>query len=87
MTFNVVWSTNAERRLLRLWSDVAARHLIVAALGKIDTQLVDNPLSVGESRGGNRRILLNAPLGVIYSVNERMNSVFVLDVWKYSRHI
>jgi plasmid stabilization system protein ParE len=84
MTFGVIWSAYAERHLARLWVDTTTRQAITAAANRIDSQLAESPLTVGESRNGGRRILLDAPLGVIYSVNVRMQTVFVIDVWRYS---
>ena len=49
----------------------------------IDDMLRDRALECGESRVGERRILPEAPLGVIFYVSEADMKATVLDVWRY----
>src|SRR5438552_1310971 len=85
MKFTVTWSRNAERKLARRWMAASDRRSVTQAANSIDTQLAQDPLNAGESRSGNRRILHEPPLGVIFSVVEADRTVLVLDVWKYDK--
>lgn len=85
MKFDVNWSRNSEAKLTRLWTIALNRAAITTAANLIDEQLTKDPLNVGESREGSRRILHEAPLGVIYSVNETDRTVLVLDVWSFMK--
>jgi mRNA-degrading endonuclease RelE of RelBE toxin-antitoxin system len=85
MSFSVMWSPNAEKRLAHQWLEVSDRSQIARAANEIDSLLASRALEVGESRAGNRRILHSFPLGVIYSVNEQAATVLVIDVWRHTK--
>jgi hypothetical protein len=81
MTYTVVWKPEAERRLATLWTEAADRKAITEAANAIDDWLRSDPESRGESRGDGRRILLEPPLGVVFSVQPEDRTVIVLTVW------
>jgi mRNA-degrading endonuclease RelE of RelBE toxin-antitoxin system len=83
MKFTVLWSPYSESKLARLWIQAADRRLISEAADKLDEQLGRNAESVGESRSGDRRIVHESPLGIIFSVNDQDCIVLVLDVWRF----
>jgi hypothetical protein len=81
MKFTVTWSNNSAGKLARLWMQGSDRRAIARAANMIDRQLGVDPLKAGESRSGSRRIMHEAPLGVIFSVSEADRTVVVLDIW------
>lgn len=83
MNYTVVWIPEAEAEIARLWSDGVGRSEIAAAVDAMDLLLGRAPYDVGESRDGNRRILLVRPLGVSYVVKDDDRIVQVNKVWRY----
>jgi hypothetical protein len=84
VNYAVVWIPEAEAEIARLWADGAVRPEISAAVDAMDLLLGRTPHDVGESRDGNRRILLVRPLGVSYVIKEADRIVQVNKVWRYS---
>ena len=82
MKWTVIWKPLAERTLAELWNENPARQELTDAANRIDALLKHSADIVGESREGNRRILLEPPLGVVYEVNELDRTVTVLAVWQ-----
>jgi predicted RNA polymerase sigma factor len=76
---------SAQDDLAREWlaADSAVRQAITRASHRIDSELQFDPESKGESREKGRRILHEAPLGVIFRVDRSSHCVFVLHVWSY----
>jgi len=64
-------------------ADAALRIAIRQAVTEIGIQLRSNPELKGESRSGGRRILLAAPLGIIFRVNSQTQSVLVVRAWVF----
>ncbi len=83
MNFTVHWSPYPESKLTEIWTHAPDRPQITEAADKIDQRLALDAQAIGESRSGNRRILHEPPLGVIFSVNVDDRTVLVLDVWRY----
>jgi hypothetical protein len=83
MNFTVVWRPSALRDLADVWTNAPDRNAVTAASRAIDLRLGRDPLSQGEAREGNLRILFVPPLAVIYQVEPDDCRVTVLDVWLY----
>ena len=81
MKYEVIWKPPAEEELTRLWLDSPQPNAVKLAADDIDRLLQESPMTAGESRSDDRRILLVAPLGVIYRVIEPDHTVNVLQVW------
>lgn len=79
----VRWVRSALEDLAAIWLDSSSveRSAITAASHQIDERLRSNPEDEGESRSGNRRILLVPPLGITFVVSANKHLVRVLDVW------
>lgn len=84
MRFTVTWLPDAEAELAELWLAASDRGRIRAAADQIDLQLRDDPTSVGESRSGDRRILIVAPLIVTYRVRVADQIVQVVNVQAFN---
>jgi hypothetical protein len=83
MRFQVHWVSEAEEELASIWIDAEDRNLITRAAFAIDQILRDRPEDAGESRSGDRRILLHPPLGVTFSISTDDQTVLVLNVWRF----
>lgn len=83
--FQVRWKHSAVNDLAAIWtaSDSGQRQAITAAASTIDQILSIAPNSQGESRPNGRRVLLVAPLGVTFRVDNRHMTVWVLRVWRF----
>ena len=85
MTYTVVWRPYAERSLTEIWNDSNDKQSITDAANTIDALLRTDPLSVGESREENVRLLYVAPLAVYYDVFPDDRRVGVWAVWQHPR--
>jgi hypothetical protein len=54
---------------------------ITAAMAEVDRRLETDPARAGESRAGNRRILIVSPLTVYYEVYQDHRTAVVTEVW------
>ncbi len=83
MNFDVGWVPSVEGDLADLWVHAPDRSEVTDAADAIDRILARNPLSAGEAREGNRRILFVPPLAVYYDVNLDDRKVTVTAVWRW----
>ena len=83
MTYSVRWNEEAEEQLAHLWNEAEDKGAIAQAANEIDASLGLNPAELGESREHNQRILLCAPLGVLFDVDSLDRVVLVTLVWKF----
>ncbi len=83
MTWTVVWRPSTTNDLTTTWLTAPDRTAITQAAHRIDSQLRNDPLNVGESRSGNERVLFEPPLAVNYEVSEDDRLVTVTGVWSY----
>ena len=81
--FRVEWIQSAQDDLMLLWmlADSSTRQAIATASMRIDPTLSPDPLNVGESRGGDDRVMFEPPLGVMFQVDVPNNIVWVVSVW------
>ena len=85
MSYEVDWRPVAVDGLARLWNAGSDRAAITAASHAIDQALARDPRSVGESRTGTTRLLIEEPLAVLYEIVEDDRRVYVLKVWRARR--
>ena len=85
MTYTVVWRLSAQRTLAEIWTNTDDRQGVTQAADAIDALLRTGPVDVGESRGGNTRILTVLPLSVYYDVREEDRMIAVWAVWHVRR--
>jgi hypothetical protein len=83
--FNIYRSEAALAPLSGVWerADATLREAIMAASRRVDQQLHVAPNEQGESRDDESRILFEAPLGIIYEVDEEKKLVRILRAWLY----
>jgi len=53
----------------------------IQAFDAIEQLLTDNPELQGESRGGQRRILIIPPVGVLFRIIQDAAQVLIIDAW------
>lgn len=85
MKFRVRWSRQALEAVAAAWAnaDPAFRQAITRATHQVDQALQQDPRGAGESRPGGRRVLLVAPIGVIYRIEADGQTVSVLRMWSF----
>ncbi len=79
----VIWLPDVENELAELWMNSARRQEITRAVFEIDRRLSENGAEEGESRESHYRITFEAPLAVVFRVDEENQAVFVGDVWEF----
>ena len=86
MNYHVRWKRSARDQLRCFWINAADRQAVTNAANAIDSELQRDPLNAGESRAGSRRILIVAPLVVVYRVDAQQRRVVVLSVRSLPSH-
>jgi hypothetical protein len=84
MNWTVEWSPSAGNDLADLWTSGPDRSQLTSSADSIDRDLAKSPLSIGEGREGNSRILIRAPLAVEYDVVMDDHKVIVWHVWRWT---
>jgi hypothetical protein len=80
MRFTVVWSLIAEDQLTELWLNATDRNAVTVAQHQVDQTLRVDPDLQGNPFFGDR-ILVVAPLTVVFSINVLDMQVVVEMVW------
>lgn len=84
MTYEVIWTPDAERDLAAVWLTAADRRAVTAASDQIDRELGRSPLTFGRPRtSGVNRVAVVALLGVTFEVVEDDKRVLVQTAFKY----
>jgi hypothetical protein len=81
MKWTVTWLPTAIAALADLWTNAPDRAAIARAANRMDTTLKVAPLTAGEARADNSRILIEYPLAVKYDVSPADCLVTVWAVW------
>ncbi len=83
--FSIYRNQTALSPLSDAWENGTARlrEAIVQASRRIDQQLHQAPQEQGESRDEHTRILFEAPVGVIFEVDEAKKLVRILRAWTF----
>jgi hypothetical protein len=85
MSYVVLWSTDAENDLARLWVEATDRNEITRTAETIDSLLRHDAHLQGESREGISRVLICLPLVAEFDVVEAAQIALVVGVWKVGR--
>jgi hypothetical protein len=78
--YEVIWTETAEQDLATVWMTYPDRNAVTQSAAIIDQRLGQNGPQEGESRPGNRRITIEAPLGVSFEFDAADQTVYVLHV-------
>jgi hypothetical protein len=83
--FNIYRSQAAVTPLREVWeqADDDLREAILNASRLLNLRLHEDPHGEGESRDGRTRILFQAPVAVLYEVNEDKKLVTVVRSWAF----
>lgn len=85
MRYTVLWVEPAEEQLASAWLEAPNRGAATQAAHAIEVDLREDPGQRGESRTRGQRILLVAPLGVLFDVEPQDRIARVLTCWRYDR--
>jgi hypothetical protein len=85
--FRVRWKRVAVNQLARFWTQASSkdRHAITKACHRVEQCLKGHPLSQGESRPADKRVVFDAPLGVLFQIDSDRQEVLVLRAWFYRK--
>jgi plasmid stabilization system protein ParE len=81
VNYTVIWLPDAEQELAAIWLAALDRQVVTRTAHAIDSLLRHDPATQGESREGDRRILIALPLCVVFRVVEEARRVEVIHVW------
>jgi hypothetical protein len=81
--FTVIWRTRALDELadIVVQSDLNTQDLVERQVTALNKRLAADPLDVGESRGGSRRIAIADPICILFEVSAVNRIVRVLTCW------
>ena len=84
MKWTVVYRPPAKDELANIWINTPDPQAVDNAADEIDRILASNPLEVGESRGGRKRIVIEWPLTVLYEMftEDAVVEVFLVFYWQ-----
>ena len=82
MIYTVLWLPSAEEQLAQLWQDADDRAAVADAADTVDAHLRRDPLTAGESRLGNSRVVFEGVLGIAFDVSVDDSKVSVKAVWR-----
>jgi hypothetical protein len=83
MNYTVEWVPSVLSDLADLWNNAPDRAAVTAAANAIDVRLARDPLSQGESREGNTRILFVPPLAVVFEVDTARRHVRIFGIGRW----
>ena len=81
MRYTVIWLPDAEQELAAIWLAAMDRRVVTQTAHTIDLLLRHDPVTQGESREEDRRILIALPFCVVFRVLEQARRVEVIHVW------
>ena len=85
MNYIVFWSPPALGDLLTIWERAADQDAIDRAVHRIDRLLAEEPEDRSESRDPGQRVLIEAPLTVVFRMDEARRMVIVVSVWHFQQ--
>jgi len=85
MNYTVVWMPRAQAQLAAVWNSASDPSAVTQVTYRIDRQLAEQPLDVGESRDGNNRLAFDPPLQVLFRVFAADKRVEVVSVGAFGR--
>jgi plasmid stabilization system protein ParE len=80
MNYRLKYLRRATQALADIWMAAADRNAVTRASHRLERLLKADPLGVGESRAGRRRLVLINPLAVFYTVDPAGRQVVVTDI-------
>jgi hypothetical protein len=83
MKWTVIYRPSAKSQLASLWMQAVDREAVARAANSADREFATAPLTAGESREGNQRILIEPPLAFLFDVNDQDRTVLVWSVTEW----
>ena len=80
MSYRLKVLARAKRSLATIWLAAADRNAVARANDRLERRLQNDPLTVGESRGGRIRVAVFDPLVAFYTVDPADRKVVILDI-------
>jgi mRNA-degrading endonuclease RelE of RelBE toxin-antitoxin system len=83
--YEVVWTSEAEQELTRLWLEARDRQYVRETTFTFDERVSQFPLLVGESRDGDLRVAFEGTFFFTYEVNQTKRIVTVRSISRLKR--
>jgi hypothetical protein len=83
MKRNVIFTPAARDALAEIWMAAANRQQVTDAANEIERRLAADAMNEGESRDGDTRISMVAPLAALFEVQEDDSYVKVIRFWRF----
>ena len=80
MSYTVIWDEDVQEELQRLHDSAIDPEAVRHAVVRVGLELSQIPLTAGESRGDNRRVIFKFPLIAWYTVHERLKMVVITQI-------
>jgi hypothetical protein len=83
VSYRVIFKPQVDRDLVDLWLESDHQRAMTEAIDRLVRQLVRDPLQVGESRGPQRRIALEWPVGIEFEIDDVAREVRIYRLWTF----
>jgi hypothetical protein len=80
VSYRIVYRRRAKEKLADVWLNAVDPNAVTAAINEIEAQLRRDPLTAGESRPRQFRLVIEGPIGVLYKVDPQKQRVIVISV-------
>lgn len=81
MSYQIIWKPEADRKFLELCEQPGQEAVVSAAAQEFMQLLRQDPLNVGESRSGSRRIAFVGRIAFLFSVHPDDQLIVVKSLW------
>ncbi len=85
MSYIVIFTPQVNRDIVDYWIESLHQREMTRAIDDLVRQMRNDPLEIGESRGGNRRVVFQWPVGMEFEVDEENQQVEVYNFWNFQR--
>lgn len=85
MRYTVVWTSRAKNEFSEIWINAPVQASIKDSVEMLEIRLSNNPMAVGEPRAEGARLVVDAPLQLMFEVIEAERVVVVTRVARVRR--
>jgi hypothetical protein len=85
VSYIVIFTPQVNRDIVDYWIESLHQREMTRAIDDLVRQMRNDPLEIGESRGGNRRVVFQWPVGMEFEVDEENQQVEVYNFWNFQR--
>jgi hypothetical protein len=83
VSYRVIFKPQVDRDLVDLWLESDHQRAMTESIDSLVRGLERDPTQVGESRGPQRRIALEWPVGIEFEIDEATQEVRIYRLWTF----